>query len=361
MRGFSMIAALAVSLMSLQARVAIHELGHALVGKLVGSRNITVVVGSGPRRRSVRLLGIRIDLHRYPTSGGRTVQLGPPSSRFRWREAAVLGAGSGANLASAALAMVLAYCVASSESWSAQLVLGMLTGFAVSSAWLGIFNLIPLKGRNDSDLATDGLKLLCLVRRPAPLAQEDEALVTSYVQLRAGSYDELAETALAAARTSSRPSYFWSLGIHALSRAHGHRAAVDCYLSHVDEIVQAAAQDELGGERSLAWIKGTVAWSALQSGDPALFALASEFSGSAVENAPDGAELQATRGAWLVAAGQPEAGVALLEGSVRAIADSLDKADFCGVLARGLVASGDTNRAAAFEALQSHLLASLPA
>jgi hypothetical protein len=361
LRGFSMIAALLVSFATMPLRVLIHELGHAWVGKLLGSQFITVVVGGGPRRRSLRLAGIRIDLHRNPVSGGRTVQLGPPPSRFRWREAAMLAAGPCANLASAALAMGLAYGVTASRLWGAQLVLGALTGFAVSSAWLGIFNLAPLKARGSSDVPTDGMKLLQLFGRPEVLTPDDETLVTTYVQSRAECFEDLAETALAAAPASPHATYLWSLGLNAVSRARGHQAAVDCYLSHADEIARATAAGGAEGKRSLAWIKGTVAWSALLSGDASLLELADEFSRFAADSAPDGAELRATRGAWLVAAEQPEAGVALLEGSIRGIADAQDKSDFCGVLARGWRELGHGPRAAAFEALQTHLLALRPA
>ncbi len=352
-----MMVAVAVSMLSLPVRVLIHELGHALAAKAVGARAITVSVGNGPERRGLRWAGIRIRLHAYPYAGGRTSHLWPAASSFRWREAAIIVAGGGANLVSGGAAILIAYVVARLGGAATPLILGGLTGFAVSSLWLAALNLAPFRAKKDADLPSDGWLLLQLLR-PAPAIVESQAhLVQVYAFNRAGLYDDLARAALEAVRRPPYSAWLWSAALDALSKSKGHRSAVECYLANKDEIAASAAADA-DGKRTLAWIEGTVAWSILQLEDTVLLPLAGNLSQSAITEVSDAAPLIATRGAWLLATGQTAAGVAMIESAIRDLADRTDKSDFCGALARGLGAMGEDQRAGTFAALQGHLAGS---
>ena len=230
--GTSLVVAAAVSVLSLPVRVLIHELGHALMARVVGAGAVTVSVGGGPERRSLRWAGIRFRLHAYPFAGGRTTYW-LSTSRFRWRDAAVLVAGAGANVASGLAAVLLAYLLGEAESSAAQLALGGLTGFAVSSLWLAARSLMPTRGGSTvAHLPSDGWLLLQLLKPMLVISERDERVARVRTLNLAGLYEDVARESLEAALLPSHSVWLWSAALAALSKSKGHRAAVDCYLVH---------------------------------------------------------------------------------------------------------------------------------
>src|SRR5439155_24079935 len=76
--------------------VVAHELGHALVGRILGLRVHEVAVGYGPRLARTRLGRTEVDVHVLPF-GGHTVMV--PARAAPMRKAAGVLAGPLANLA----------------------------------------------------------------------------------------------------------------------------------------------------------------------------------------------------------------------------------------------------------------------
>ena len=82
-----------------------HELGHALVGRLMGMRVFRIIVGAGKPVWECRLFGVRFQVNSLPYGGFAWVM--PSDLRaFRLRSVPMIAAGPGANILLALLALI---------------------------------------------------------------------------------------------------------------------------------------------------------------------------------------------------------------------------------------------------------------
>ena len=62
----------------------LHEVSHALVGRVVGFSPLALIVGKGPLVVRARVAGVDVRIHALPFFGGM-VQAGFPLRGLRWR------------------------------------------------------------------------------------------------------------------------------------------------------------------------------------------------------------------------------------------------------------------------------------
>jgi len=130
--------------------VAIHELAHALVGVMVGFRFISLRIG---RLQFDRPFRISLYKGRGTGAGGWASLFPVKQDKLIWRAIAMLLAGPLSNLLSIAVLLALSY---SKGTFSIV--------FIYVSAFLGLVNLIPVRGRA---VISDGGRILMLLRNRA--------------------------------------------------------------------------------------------------------------------------------------------------------------------------------------------------
>ncbi len=335
--------------LSLPLCIFIHEAGHAFAARLMGQEILQARIGLGPVKRIVRLWGVDFEIRRYSYAGGsvRHFCLRGPATRLQ--RAFITAAGPLANFAAAGVAGIVAGGLGRDEG-AGQMVLALFGGFAFPQVMMGIYNLIPSRFGDENPVASDGQQLLNLLkRRPDGNPERNKPmLVSALFQLRR--YDEAIAMATIGLWDSPYKFVFVAQIVNGLSRSKGDRAVLDFYLAHRDKLGSA----DLLGYRP--WILATVAWSALKLGDPAYDAVADSLSGDALAAAPDTAEMQATRGAWLIYSGDNDAGLKLMIPAVREIDSLIDRSELCAFIARGWEHKGDSAQATQYNAVSRHLL-----
>lgn len=151
---------LVCALLSAPLSTLVHELGHALAGRLVGLKAVRVVVGSGPVAWRVRLAGLPLEIGRGLLLGGGATHHERPARPSRARTAVMLLGGPAANLALAAVAAGVA--ARTPHPGLAAAGLGLIASqfaFAVDALW-------PRPARlGERALASDGQALLALFAR----------------------------------------------------------------------------------------------------------------------------------------------------------------------------------------------------
>ena len=147
--------------------VFLHELGHAVVGRLVGLRILTISFGSGPVMKRLRAFDADIELRSLPTCG--FVRTGPPTGAHPRLQGFLCTAGGPAVNA---LLLLLAWC--SLDSFAARTVQEASVWhavFAINAASL-VFNLVPFSfGETDAagvstSQPNDGLLMLLQLFQP---------------------------------------------------------------------------------------------------------------------------------------------------------------------------------------------------
>ena len=155
---------LLLELVSLGVVIPIHEIGHAIAGRLVGLDVVAIVLGHGRTVWSGHVAGVPIDVRAWPTVGGATLFGTTRSTWLRFRMfVAVLG-GPLANVA----------CLIGCSAWfglamwqdAGRVFAGLapLTGFWLANAYALLANLLPrrVQGANGAN-RTDGAHLLRLL------------------------------------------------------------------------------------------------------------------------------------------------------------------------------------------------------
>jgi len=141
----SFAAKLMVLLAAQLAMVAIHELGHAAVGKALGMRIRGFIVG--PLQWHVRdgRWSFRFVLTGFLTPGGATTVVPGKPAPAVWREVAMVAAGSCAGLVSAAVALIAVFASPRSREEEIWLPLAV---FATLSVVVSVLNLIPFRTKS---------------------------------------------------------------------------------------------------------------------------------------------------------------------------------------------------------------------
>ena len=354
------------SIVSLPARMLVHELGHAFAARTVGREVYSVVIGRGPAVFSRRFGGTAFYVGWYAYAGGLTFFFDPQARVSRLRTALVVIAGPAANLVAGALFLVAAAHVggdvAASDMGSTvtlgQCASAVLAGIGISQLVTGIFNLIPRRFGDLESVTSDGAQLLRLLRRPTSSDADAASLSKLLGLFGMQRFAEAAQYGFAAARGSQFEPLFLQVGLAALSRCDGERAVIDCYHCHrklIDDAI--AGESELC--RSMApWLRASLAWAALKEDEDSLQTQVAVVA-EGEPTSPEPGALRAARGACLVRLGRVQEGIDLLVQGVRQCADAFDRADLCGFLATACIANGEVDRAATFADLTEHLTAAV--
>lgn len=164
--------------------IAIHELGHAVVARLVGWRVIELVIGFGPVVADAEFRGTRVRIHLFPISGFIR-----PAPTQRGAARAALAA---IYLAGPVVELLAAAAVGFAIGWDTLLTpsgeLGVITAqaFAAAAVLGAAVNLIPL--RTGDGHTTDGLGVVLAAFMPtahfdglraAPLVEDGERLLAA--------------------------------------------------------------------------------------------------------------------------------------------------------------------------------------
>ncbi len=151
--------------------VVVHEVGHALVGHLVGFRFVSVRIGpvcfskgTGRWRLKWQSLG-PAGLGGFMLGLAACIPDGDRMIRLRW--ALFTAGGVAANLLVAGLAWAVVIFAPTPASAMAALALGLLTGFALTGALL-VVNLVPIQ--MSSGLRFDGAHIANALARSGPRA-----------------------------------------------------------------------------------------------------------------------------------------------------------------------------------------------
>jgi hypothetical protein len=141
----SLVAKVMVLLLAQLAMVAIHELGHAAVGKALGMRIRGFVVG--PLQWHIRdgRWRFRFVLTGFLTPGGATTVVPGRPGQAVWREVAMVSAGSCAGLLTGGLALWAVFHSLRSQQEQTWLPLAV---FATMSLVVSLLNLIPFRTKS---------------------------------------------------------------------------------------------------------------------------------------------------------------------------------------------------------------------
>ena len=132
-----------------------HELGHALAARLLGYRQIVILVGFGKPLCAFGFLGIQWLVNRVPF-GGFTLADPPDGSGLRWKQFVFVASGPAVNVAAASMAW---FCIEPGELFNESFTLAELL-FWANLLVLGE-NLFPCRFQTPVGwLQTDGM-LLC--------------------------------------------------------------------------------------------------------------------------------------------------------------------------------------------------------
>jgi len=314
-----------------------HELGHAIAGRLVGWRVFAIVVGVGKQAVKFRRFGIIFAVHWLPVGG--VTRLAPVNARWiRTRRFFILLAGPAVNAA-----IVLVIIVMWWDSWRDFGLMG-LPRAARLCVWANLcvlaFNLWPRHSKT-LNLDTDGKQLLRTFSRK-PENWED-LLAARYALEAVLRRDEYRDRAGALAWCDQGLALF-PHNIHLLNLSgvlcldqQNHLRAREIFRQLL------ARQTKPDGTRYL--LLNNLAYADALAGDPDLLPEADAYSNEAYKAAPWVPAFMGTRGTVLVAMGQLEAGIKLLEQSFEKALNPRSKAENACHLAIANARSGNRDQA----------------
>ena len=333
--------------------VIVHELGHALFGRLAGLRIPTVELGGGLGLRVIRIGGCQIRLHGLFFLGGSTQYADLSADRARLRTAFGVAGGPLFNAAAGAL-MLASAAVIHLATLAGGVVAAALLGAALSQLSAMASSLWPVVYESGSP--SDGKRLLDALQ-PPPASTADPAMLRGCALMALRRFAAAQHVFCEAFAADPNDPVLFSQALHCVSRASGDAAAFQYFIDHRERYEALAAEADAGSEARLALLRANIAWIIIKAGGPWWTAEAEALARAALRASPDAPEMKGTLGAILVRQGKVEAGLILLRDAARRISDPIDKADFCCFLAIGERARGDETRAQGFEALRQHTLA----
>lgn len=341
--------------LSLPFNILAHELGHALVARLLGCSVLRIEIGKGPRLALKVVAGIRVDWRRYMNLGACTHYI-PTDDFAGWKRALIALAGPLANLL---LAVPFALLPMLFDGAGALVWAAACTGLAFSNVSLAVMNLAIWSSPDDEApggvIRSDGALILAAFRRGPALSEEVRARVAAERLSLLGRHVEAAVAYEAVLAACPQDDFLLCKVVHLVDRAEGPRAGLEAYR----RLVASGPPRRSFWDIKLmqAYLLGNLAWLSVKAGDPSSLADADILAPLALAGIPASGEIQATMGALDVRRGRAEAGEPRLLAGVRTSTDPVDRADFCGFLAQARRARGDEIAAGDYEALARHLLA----
>lgn len=317
-------------LLGIFVTIAVHELGHAAVARLVGMTVASITLGTGPLLIAYRGKTTVLAARTFLLTGGMTQVYYKDVRPAKWRSALMLLGGIGANCAIAALGIL--HLVAWYRSGRS---IHPVTAFVTVSALLSQITVVPYNvfGGNlrigQARLPSDGKRLVDLMKsRDFDERELRQRYLLEGGQLLAGSDpDATLRHFETACRVFPASGLFLTMLILCVGKVRGARAAVRCHLDRTATFDATGERDKPGVARAYM----LVAWYALLTGDPELLPLADRLSQQAVATLPDVA--RGTRVAVMMRLGEPDAGKPVLVEALRRNVTKSDKAEIACFLA----------------------------
>jgi tetratricopeptide (TPR) repeat protein len=288
-----------------------HELGHAIVARLVGWRVFAVVVGIGKQLFKFRMFGILFSFHLLPVAG--ITQSAPTNSRWlRLKRFLLLLAGPMVN---AAIAGVIFWIW--SDAWHDFGLMGLPRPARLclwANLWVVAANLWPYQSKT-LNLPSDGKQLLATFSRKKECVEE--LLVARYALDAMMRRDEFKDSA-GAIEWCNKGLALFPHNV-ALLNMTGVLCLDEANYSRAREIFVQLLSRETKPNGTRYIILNNIAYADALIGTPELLPEADAYSQQAYAGAPWVPAIIGTRGTVLVAMGQPEAGIKMLK-------ESFDKA-----------------------------------
>lgn len=144
----------------LSAIIIPHELGHALMARLLGMRVFMIVVGSGRTLKKLQLLGFTWEFKQFPLYGF-TICCAKSAQFYRLKRLLVTLSGPAVNFGLLLLALYSYRSFSVIESWSIPFM--PFASFAFANLWMLLFNLAPHRYKTAyGKFRSDGLSLLAI-------------------------------------------------------------------------------------------------------------------------------------------------------------------------------------------------------
>jgi hypothetical protein len=314
-----------------------HELGHALVGRVLGVRVYEVALGYGPRLARVRLGRTEVDVRMLPF-GGNTVMV--PAHPAPLRMALGVLAGPLANLA---VVVVTVFVWPRSGPWVAPLV--------IANTIVLVGNLWPMKVATPlGRVASDGLAIVTLLRAPSDELSQMDAIrhaaeaATALKRRDPAAAVRYAEAGLAAHPDHRALRHYLTVGLIRMGRFDTARAQLQSLLASDGVEPHQRAID-----------LNNLAWTDLMSDDPGLLDEAVAASEEAQRKLAWNPAVKGTRGYALIQAGRVADGVLLARRAYDTHRDRSDRATSACVVAIGAARGRDLATARAMLAAAARL------
>lgn len=320
--------------------ITLHELGHAIAGKLCNFRIFAVQIGGGPKIFGSTLGATRWSLHALATSG--FCQFAPKTAKNLRRNATIaIAAGPLVNLL--ILSGTIAYFpVGHILNWNA---LFEPVSFAWilfwGNAWILFWNLLPRDVMLPiGKVPTDGRQLINILKDDGEYVREMHAV---YFFLNA--QECLEDNKQEAGRWITKgleiyPGNLSLLNFQAVVLIESGRA------DEVREKLLPKLEQEDGDPLATACAKNNIAYAIALTGDTEHLAQADQLSKEALATIPDNAALLGTRGAVLVQLGNASEGLEYIERSLFGDKTRQDRAEnYCwAALAHAKLGSSDRSQ-----------------
>jgi hypothetical protein len=287
--------------------IVLHEIGHAVAGRLLGVHILGISIGRGRLLYRRRILGVNVEWRLLPLAGF-TIPGAVPSRRLRSRMFLFVLAGPLTHL----LAVVALVCLARFSG----LQLGSFTtepapiaALLVCNAAMLVVDLWPRRVRHDLTLISNDAQTL--LKLPLFSKKDSEALLAAHYAQEAIEADSQgqADEALRWAKMAVDTSRDSQAALNAMGAVLCSMGAFEQARTAFSALLQ---RDDLSPAARLLYLNN-VAWADVMLHDRRLLPEADEYSARAYANIPWLPALMETRGAVLVELGRSEEGIRLLQ------------------------------------------------